>query len=506
MNPINSITLPVAELKPALIGLGKIISRRTTLPVLGCLLVQRNPDGWVTLTATDLDSTASVRLEQPGEGGPASLLVPFAELQKTVKSCKPGEDITVAGSGNQVTLRYPIGSQFAEQKVELLPVEDFPPALKIDGTPVALGTEIRHAILEAMECASTDETRVILNGCYLDLSDQKCQQIVATDGRHLYSSNSFSLPMQHSLIIPDHKFLGWKEFNDDGEWQLQVKPGLKDNPGMLQIRSRRWSFITRQIDGNYPNWRQVVPAPNQYNTTVVLPPASMDSILALIPKIPCHDAINQTVGLRIEGRKLCLRGRCAQDNKWTDLEIEGAEVKGSPVAIYLNRHFLTKALKFGLNEIQIIDPLTPLRFTNGGRQMIVMPIRADNPSPVPAKQPQAQEPSDTKPADSEAHQPAPEGANTERGTMPRTTTPATTNGTTTTTGTGNGHHEDAATKPAIEVALEKIETIKGGYREAVRGLNELADTLKQVQREQKTTEKDVQSVRTTLEKLQSVRL
>ena len=66
--------------------------------------------------------------------------------------------------------------------------------------------------------------------------------------------------------------------------------------------------------------------------------------------------------------------------------------------------------------------------------------------------------------------------------------------------------EDAGTKPAIEVALDKIETIKGGYREAVRGLNDLADTLKQVQREQKTTEKDVQSVRTTLEKLQSVRL
>ncbi len=135
---MNPITLPVAELKPALIGLGKIISRRTTLPVLGCLLVQRNPDGWVTLAATDLDTTASVRLEQPGEGGPTSLLVPFAELQKTVKSCNNGEEIMVEGSGNQVTLRYPIGSQFAEQKIESLPVEDFPPAQHIDGTPVSL--------------------------------------------------------------------------------------------------------------------------------------------------------------------------------------------------------------------------------------------------------------------------------------------------------------------------------------------------------------------------------
>jgi hypothetical protein len=44
------------------------------------------------------------------------------------------------------------------------------------------------------------------------------------------------------------------------------------------------------------------------------------------------------------------------------------------------------------------------------------------------------------------------------------------------------------------------------YREAIRGLNDLSDTLKQAQREQKTMDKEVQSIRSTLEKLQSVRL
>ena len=94
--------------------------------------------------------------------------------------------------------------------------------------------------------------------------------------------------------------------------------------------------------------------------------------------------------------------------------------------------------------------------------------------------------------------------------MPKTTT-ATTNGGETTNGAPNGngngeHHDDAATKPAIEVALEKIESIKTAHRESIRGLNDLADTLKQVQREQKSTDKEVQSVRITLEKLQQVRI
>jgi DNA polymerase III sliding clamp (beta) subunit (PCNA family) len=489
---MNPITLPVAELKPSLIGLGKIISRRTTLPVLGCILVQRNADGWTTLVATDLDTTASVRLEQPREGGPASLLVPFAELQKTSKNCKPGEDITVAGSGKEVILRYPIGSQFAEQKIESLPAEEFPPIPEIDGTQVPLGDGIRQAIQEAMQCASTDETRVILNGCYLDFSDPRCQQIVATDGRHLYSSNSFSLPLQQSLLIPDHKFLGWREFNNDGEWRLQVQ-SAKDGPGLLQISSRRWFFQTRQIDGNYPNWRQVVPASSQFSTTVSLPPETSASVLQLIPRIPCHDQMNQTIGLRVEGKKLSLRGRGNGDSKWTDLEIAGAEGKGSPVTIYMNRAFLAKALRFGLSQIEIIDPLTPLRFSNAGRQMIVMPIRAENPPPAACSPPQEE-----SPVTSDA------STSTESNSMPRTSTTTATNGSSTNgVTTGNGHQD---TRPAIEVALDRIELIKGLHRETLRGLNDLADTLKQVQREQKTTDKEVQSVRTTLEKLQSVRL
>jgi hypothetical protein len=223
----------------------------------------------------------------------------------------------------------------------------------------------------------------------------------------------------------------------------------------------------------------------------VLPPGTIEAVLGLIPRIPCHDQVNQTIGLRVEGKKLSLRGRGNGDTKWTDLDIAGAEVKGSPVTIYVNRVFLSKAMKFGLNQIEIIDPLTPLRFTNGGRQMIVMPIRADGPPPALGKQPQESGKPD------EPHQPAPDGANTERDTMPRTTTD-TTNGT-------NGH-QDVEQKPALETALAQIDTLKTGFREAIAGLNKLTDLLRQAQREQKAGEKEVQSVRQTIRSLQSVRI
>ena len=61
-------------------------------------------------------------------------------------------------------------------------------------------------------------------------------------------------------------------------------------------------------------------------------------------------------------------------------------------------------------------------------------------------------------------------------------------------------------RPAIETALDQIESVRALHRDAIRTLNGLADTLRQVQRDQRASTREVQSVRSTLEKLQSVRL
>src|SRR5947207_11478228 len=70
------------------------------------------------------------------------------------------------------------------------------------------------------------------------------------------------------------------------------------------------------------------------------------------------------------------------------------EVTGKTVTVLLNRNYLAKALRFGLNEIQIQDALSPVRCTNeSGRQLVIMPIRLDGVTPQPAPtQPQPSSP------------------------------------------------------------------------------------------------------------------
>jgi len=490
---MSKFALPIAELKPALAGLGKLISKRVTLPVLSHVKIERTKDGWVALTATDLDHHITLRLEQPSQGEACSLLVPFDELQKTVKACAKGEEIIIERNGkNTVGINYTIGSQVVKTEVETLPVEEFPEIPRIKGEPVTVNETLRQAIHDALECASSDETRLILNGCYVDVSDPKSHHVVGTDGHHLFSGNSFALPLKNSVIIPSHKFLGWREFNHDGEWQLKVQEASGANdPSFLQLSSRRWRFITRQIDGNYPNWRQVIINPRETTTSLTIEPPALEAVIQTIQRMPCHDAINRTIGLELVDGQLSLLGKSPGADVWTKVEIQNQKNSGSNGTIFLNREFLSKALGFGLNHIEIIDAISPLRISEGGRQMIIMPVRAEGPKPAsPAAQTTAEE------NGKGAAEPVTSTTPNERSNMAQ---PATSTN-------GNGSNGEHTHKPTLEAAVEQVEAVKASLKSAREGLNQLLDTLKQVQREQKSTDKEVQSVRSTLEKLQSVRI
>jgi DNA polymerase III sliding clamp (beta) subunit (PCNA family) len=179
---VSKIALPIAELKPALIGLSKII-RKSSLPVLNHIKVERTKDGWIAMTASNLEQCATVRVEQPAEGDPCSMLVPYDSLQKTVKACSKAGIITVEDEAEAITIRHPIGQQSAKTRVETLKVEDFPSIPRIKGDSIPLPDSLRSSIHEAIECASKDPGRYILNGAFIDVSQADCHHVVGTNRR-----------------------------------------------------------------------------------------------------------------------------------------------------------------------------------------------------------------------------------------------------------------------------------------------------------------------------------
>ncbi|HEY6155654.1 MAG TPA: hypothetical protein VIW07_18095 [Candidatus Udaeobacter sp.] len=484
---MNQITLPVSELKTALSGLSKIISKRAVLPVLQHVRVERLADGALAISATDLEAFTSYRFEQGGEESAESLLVPFTSLHSIVKGCAGKENIGMAKStGDQIVIRYQIGGYEAEQQVPSLPAEEWPPVPKISAERVLLNGALRSALLEALKCASTDETRYILRGAYIDVSDKNSHYVVGTDGRHLYSSNSFHVPVATSVIIPDHRFLAWKELAQDGDWALRIELD-KGQPAFVEISSYRWTFACKAIEGTFPNWRQVLPDPSGFKTRIKIPANVLDELVEVAAKLP-SDGINHPIGLKlVPESKLILFGRAPGTDKFTEAAFGAAEAQGGPVTVCLNRNYLIKALRFGLTEIQIADSLSPIRCSDeSGRQMIIMPIRLDGVTPNHSTQ---QQPSSRVRTDAQS-------SATKKDEMQNT----------------NRSDGQAATvsqenkKSSLETAVEQIDAVRSSIKASAAALHDVTNSLKQAQREQRGTEKEIQSVRSTLQNLQRVKI
>lgn len=532
-NTNTTITIPMTELKPALTGLGKVIARRVTLPVIGCVKVDRDEKGQILLTGTNLDLFVTAGIDRSDLGEPASVLVPFRDLVETAKLCGKTDSIVISvisseenKSGPSIMLTYPIGSATAERRCDFIPADEFPVISKVAGKTVPISDSVRRSIQEAIGCASDDPTRHVINSAYIDVSDPKCHCVVGTDGSHLYMSNSFKLPLAGSVVLPHHPFLTWKEFGQE-QWFLAADPADPPDPQaatpgaatrLFQLSTDHWRLIGRQVDAAYPNWRQVVPGTNDWKTRVELQAESLDEIVRTIDRMPCPDQRWFSIGLEISGARLSLVARNAGSGSdtCTRIAVDSAKVVGRPVRICLNRRFLTKALRLGLNAIHIVDEMEPLRFSEGGRQMIVMPLRPDvsataatsqtaSASPAPAASPEEEsspaapanvETSDTetKPASAPpTPETEPEAPSTERTDMvndPTTTTAA----------------EETAPTSEIDTVLEVVEDLRESLTVNLADLKSVTGKLKQIQRDQKSTEREMQSFRQTLKTLQGVKL
>ncbi len=483
---MKPITLPVAELKSALTGLGKVLPGRSALAILNHLKVERTHDGWIALTSTDLDRWATVRLEHPAEGPPTKLLLPFDQLSQLVKSCGKGESLEVMSTGNQNLIRFPLGDTLGESKLPFISPDEFPEPPSIAGEAIPLPSSLRESLLEAMACASEDSTRHVLNGTFIDATDSQANYIVATDGKHLYSANSFTLPLQKSVIIPTHKFLEWKEFGTDGEWQMRL------GDQHLQLSSRRWCYITKTLDGHYPDWRAPIPQSVDFKTMIQLDPAKLETLIKLIQRMPCDDDRCHVLGLEWKDGQFKLMGKNHPDEDWLRVPLPDIQGSGPDVTVFLDRDYLIKGLSYGLNTLSLTSALAPLRLHNVGKQLIIMPVRAH--ATEPASPP-------AKPT------PAPAVTTTVSSPQPRSETePSTPTPTPLPMPIHPPSIDKSENKSTLETTLVQIEGIKTGLRETLQQLSKIGDSIRAAMREQKANEKEIHGVRQTLRSLQSVRI
>ena len=238
-----------------------VVSTRTTLPILSNVLLQANGTE-VRLTTTDLDVGVRGAVEATVER-PGATTLPARRFFNIIRELPTSEVQIEVDSKNQASIRS--GPSFF--KILGLPEEEFPPFPKFEDARVFTirQKELKDGLKKTAYAISTDETRYVLNGILCSFKDNKLT-LVATDGRRLALVDiEMEFPRSHEadVIIPAKAVTEIQRMLlDDGEAKLSI------GANQVSFEANSTLLVSKLIEGNYPNYRQVIPGETRERITL----------------------------------------------------------------------------------------------------------------------------------------------------------------------------------------------------------------------------------------------
>jgi len=365
-----NLTITKDQIIAGLQAVQNVVSTRTTLPILSNVLI-RAEGSHVEFTATDLDVTVACKVEAKVVK-PGATTLPVKKLFGIVRELQ-GEIEIETDDKNLSSIRS--GSSFF--KIHGLAADEFPPLPKFkDDKKVSLPQEnIRGMIRKTSFAVSTDESRYVLNGIFISLKEGK-MTFVATDGRRLALVDEevdISEKSAGEFIVPAKAV---NELNrllqDKGDVELkfgenQASFALKNETGFSVL------LITKLIEGNYPNYRQVIPGEAKERIGV----GREELVQALRrAEIMTSEKAN-SVKLAFGKNLLTITANSPEVGEAR--ETMAINYKGKELAIAFNPRYLIDPLN-ALTEdevfIELIDELSPgVVKINGPFLYVVMPMR-----------------------------------------------------------------------------------------------------------------------------------
>jgi DNA polymerase-3 subunit beta len=366
-----NLTIAKDQILVGLQAVQNVVGSRTTLPILSNVLMHAEGDR-VEFTATDLDVSVSCKVEAKVKKSGATT-IPVKKLFGIVRELGGTEIDIEVDEKNICTIRC--GPSFF--KIHGLAADEFPPLPKFkDDKKVSLSQETVKGMLKKTSFAvSTDESRYVLNGIFISLKDHK-MTMVATDGRRLAlvdeevdisekSGGEFIVPAK--AVSELNRLLQEKGDVEIKFGENQASFALKDDKGFSVL------VITKLIEGNYPNYRQVIPGEAKERIPLV-----REEFLQALRRaeIMTSEKAN-SVKLAFGKNSLAITANSPEVGEAR--ESLAVNYKGKEMAIAFNPRYLIDALN-ALSEdevfFELIDELSPgVLKINGPFLYVVMPMR-----------------------------------------------------------------------------------------------------------------------------------
>jgi DNA polymerase-3 subunit beta len=370
------LTVAKAELQRGLGRVQAIVEKRNSMPILANALLSasRGDGSRLEIAATDLE--VGIRGLHPASvERDGSLTVSARKLFEVVREL-PDEDVQLAGTPNAYLEIHCGRTRFSLAGTA---AEEFPTLPQL--APERLG-RFQAAVLSTMiertmYAASTDETRYNLNGVYFEvLEDGSKLRMVATDGHRLALVDRVvgegARGLATGVILPRKALAELRRLVDEEDAD-EVEIGFEGSSALA--RKGEVTLVMRLIDGEFPNYRQVVPKVS--SRRIVLPAELLTQAVRRASLL----SIDRSRAIRFE----LTPGRLAISSSSPDLgeahEELDADFQGEPLAIGFNARYLLDCLAaFHAKEVELAleDGVSPavLRPTEDAESMaVIMPMR-----------------------------------------------------------------------------------------------------------------------------------
>lgn len=364
-------SLPSATFSDALKRARLAMSSKANLPVLGSILCRVTLDGrTLEISATDLDLMLTQRIPLETPGGPGEICLFHSSLSAIKPDRNTPVRIDVTGT-HSAEVQYVAGGMAARATLDTLAASEFPwpPAMPgpADHTCL-LPTKTLLALAASLPFQSEDETRYVLNGAFLDPADGG--SIIATNGRFLARFPCKVLPAPAILPAKACKIIA------------RIGPGAAsaarvDHPpthnSYLSIRTPGWTLHTKLIQGNFPNYHQVIPEGGSHHLTFA-DPAGVAKWLESLPVSPTGNSVTLRPRFPHFVDLIHAHGRITAT----------AYLQGEPPEIAFNPHYMAAVLTAVPGTFTLTDGMNPALIRTPTAHAVLMPMRITTEATEPA--------------------------------------------------------------------------------------------------------------------------
>lgn len=354
--------IETAKLIEALKLVKTVVEKRNTMPILAYMLIEAKPST-IEIRCTDLQR--ELKLSLPNNGFCFSPIC--VEPNDLLTAITGSENVEI---GRLPENRFFVRTESSRIELEGVNAMEFPSAMVFHATGnLQPWSEYRQAIDKVAFAMSDDVTRYNINGILFD----KEGLLVATDGHQMSVEPAKALSAKDVILpasaMPFLKRAG-KQIKDANTGKLNGVDGFSFSAEGL-------SFQIRAVDGQFPDYRQVIPRENA-TTCLPLPvdKKTIGAIKGIIAGVKPKDVKKAALKLEMNGE---VRLSFTTNEKSQRRCVLNTAQDGKDLTIGISARYLLNAIAATDTEranVQFRGELKPILFQRKtGGYTLVMPMR-----------------------------------------------------------------------------------------------------------------------------------